>query len=170
MKKKSANRGSKNSTYIAIVIGIVIIGIATSYFYFIEQAKIRGESFGKQLEQIQTDLKELQTKYESDVRIWIEGGITKDELLEISDIHLQDFEALILRYDELEPPKSFMASVNLFKLSAEKQLESDKLLKKWIKTDDDSTRIRSDSLLQESFEYEMAALSSYNAAKGENQP
>ena len=169
MKKKSANRGSKKSTYIAIVIGIVIIGIATSYFYSIEQAKIKGESFGKQLEQIQTDLKELQTKYESDVRIWMEGDITKDELLEISDMHLQDFEALILRYDELEPPKPFMVSVNLFKLSTEKQLESDKLLKEWIKTDDDSSRIRSDSLLQESFEYEMAALSSYNAAKGENQ-
>jgi len=169
LKKKSANRGSKKSTYIAIVIGIVIIGIATSYFYSIEQAKIKGESFGKQLERIQTDLKELQTKYESDVRVWMEGDITKDELLEISDMHLQDFEALILRYDELEPPKPFMPSVILFKLSTEKQLESDKLLKEWIKTDDDSSRIRSDSLLQESFEYEMAALSSYNAAKVENQ-
>jgi len=99
----------------------------------------------------------------------MEGDITKDELLEISDMHLQDFEALILRYDELEPPKPFMPSVIRFKLSTEKQLERDKLLKEWIKTDDDSSRIRSDSLLQESFEYEMAALSSYNAAKVENQ-
>jgi len=33
---------------------------------------------------------------------------------------------------------------------------------------DDSARVRSDSLLQESFEYEMAALASYNLAKGQS--
>src|SRR3970282_1966250 len=55
-----------------------------------------------------------------------------------------------------------------FLVSAQTQLESDKQLVEWIKTGDDSARVRSDSLLQESFEYEMAALASYNLAKGQS--
>jgi len=45
------------------------------------------------------------------------------------------------------------------------QLESDKLLKKWIETGDNSTKIRSDEIMQQSFEYETSALASYNTAK-----
>lgn len=170
MKKKFKEKSSRKGIFIAVTVGIIIIGIAIFYFYAIEQAKIRGFSFGNKLEQIQTDLKDMQTKYESDVRIWKEGGMTKQQILEISDNHLQDLEELIPRYDGLEPPQAFAPSVALFKLSTEKQLESDKMLKRWIETGDDASLVRSDSLLQESFEYEMAALSSYKTAKGQNQP
>ncbi|MEK6866240.1 MAG: hypothetical protein AABX46_02220, partial [Thermoproteota archaeon] len=63
------------------------------------------------------------------------------------------------------PPKQFAPSVELFKLSTQTQLDSDKEFIEWIKTGNDSHKIRSDSLIQESFEYEMTALGEFNAAK-----
>ena len=40
----------------------------------------------------------------------------------------------------------------------------------WVKTDDDAAYIRSDALLQDSFEYEMAALAEYKLAQGPLNP
>jgi hypothetical protein len=44
-------------------------------------------------------------------------------------------------------------------------LESDQYLVEWIATNDTSHKIRSDALLQESFENEIAGLALYNEAK-----
>ena len=40
----------------------------------------------------------------------------------------------------------------------------------WVRTDEDSAHVRSDSLLQQSFEYEMAALSKFKLAQGQTNP
>jgi len=40
----------------------------------------------------------------------------------------------------------------------------------WVMTGDETARIRSDSLLQQSFEYEMAALSKFKSAQGQTNP
>ena len=78
---------------------------------------------------------------------------------------MSKMEKLILRYDLLTPPDSFATSVELFKLSTHSQIESDKSLIEWVKTGDENAKIRSDDLFQESFEYEMAALTKFNGAK-----
>ena len=41
-------------------------------------------------------------------------------------------EKIILRYDNLQIPQTFVSSVELFKLSSETQLESDKQMMEWI--------------------------------------
>jgi hypothetical protein len=74
-------------------------------------------------------------------------------------------EDILGRYDDLTPPQSFANSVELFKLSTQKQIESDRYLIEWIRTNDTSNKVRSDLLLQESFEDEMAALASFTKAK-----
>ena len=86
-------------------------------------------------------------------------------MLEISENHLIDLEKILKRYDSLTPPQAFTSSVELFKRSTQTQIESDKLLKEWIETGDNATKIRSDEILQQSFEYETSALASFNAAK-----
>ena len=141
------------------------LSIADTHFYSAEQLKIRGFTFGNNLESIQSDLKKLQNDFESKMIQWKEGDITLDKFLEFSNNHVEKVENLILRYDELYPPKSFISSVELFKLSTEAQLESDKELIKWMKTGDEGANSRADSLIQESFEYEMAALKKFNAVK-----
>ncbi len=164
MRKKPV-QPSKKGLYFAIVIGIVIIGLVIGVGYYVEQAKISGQRFGNNLEQIQSDLKKQILEYESKLTIWQEGGLTKQEMLEISENYLLELEKIVERYDKLTPPQAFTSSVELFKHSTQTQIESDKLLKIWIETGDNSTKIRSDELLQQSFEYETSALASYNTAK-----
>lgn len=164
MKKKPA-QPSKKGLYFAIVIGAVIIGLVIAVSYYVEQAKISGQRFGTNLEQIQSDLKKLVSDYESKLTSWQEGNLTKQEMLQISESHLTDLEKIIERYDKLDPPQAFAPSVEFFKRSTQTQFESDKLLKEWIDSGDNSTKIRSNELLQQSFEYETSAIDSFNAAK-----
>ena len=163
MKKKPVN--SKKGAYIAIVVGAIIIVLVVAFNYYLDQAKISGERFGNILQQIQKDLKNQVSDYESKIRMWQEGDLTKQEILQISENHLIELENILSRYDALLPPQAFVPSLKLFKLSTQSQLESDRLLKEWIETGDSSTKIRSDEILQQSFEYETSALASYNMAK-----
>ena len=164
MKKK------KKQNIAISIIGVTIIGLVIAYNYSAEQTKIKGFTFGKELEQIQEDLKKLQTNFSSKVVSWKEEEITTNEILAHSVDHVIKMEQLISRYDALLPPEPFTSSVELFKLSAETQLASDKEFIQWIESGDESNSIRSDALLQESFEYEMAALAKFNEVKRGNIP
>ena len=159
MKKK------KIQNIIIVGIVIIIIGAIGAYNYSVDQTKQKGLQFGIELEQIQEGIKDLQTKFYSEKTRWEEGDITKDELLQFYDEHLNEFNELISRYDKLTPPELFKSSVELLKISSETQLESDSEFIEWIKTGDESAKVRSDSQFQESLEYEMLGLVEFYSAK-----
>lgn len=166
MKQKSKKyKGFRK--YAVIIAAILIISMTVFYSDTADQAKLRGFEFGNNLQSIQDNLKKTQTNFESKVTMLKENNLSKEEFLSYAQTHFQEMEELILRYDRLATPDSFVNSVKLFKISTQTQSESDRQLIEWIKTGDDSAKVRSDSLFQESFEYEMAALSSYNLAKGQ---
>ena len=102
--------------------------------------------------------------------MWKEKSITKDQILEFADNHILRMKNIIAKYTDLQMPDAFSGSVKLFKLSTEAQLDSDQYLIKWIRNDDQSEKIRADELLQASFEYEMAALASFEKAKNNPNP
>lgn len=159
MKKK------KIQNITIVVIAIIIIGAITAYNFSVEQTKQKGLQFGTELEQIQEDVKELQIKFYSEKTKWEEGSISKEELLQFYEKHLKDFDEIISKYDKLSPPEMFKSSVELLKLSSESQLESDSQFIEWIKTGDESAKIRSDTQIQESLEYEMLGLVEFYSAK-----
>jgi len=144
---------------------ILVIGLVIIYYYSVEQTRIKGFTFGNNLQRIQEDLKKIQTDFQSEITVWEDGDISKDEFLEYSDAHISKMEELVFRYDALDPPEVFSSSVELFKLSTQSQLESDKEIIRWIQSGDMDAKIRSDSLMEESFGYEMAALAKFNAVK-----
>ncbi len=159
MSKKKRNR---------IILGIVVAGIVSlilGYSYSAEQTRIKGFNFGNNLQAIQEDLKKLETDFQSEITIFQEGDSSSEELLAISEKHFSELEELILRYDDLEPPETFVASVDLFKLSSQSQLEADKATLEWVLENDNSAKIRSESFTQEAFEYELSALAKFNDAK-----
>lgn len=150
-------------------IAIILLGVVIGYSYSADQEKLRGFTFGNELQAIQDELKEHQTNFNSRVTALDEGDYTKEALINYSEKHFANLEKLLQRYEILDPPDSFASSVELFRLSTESQLESDRQLILWIQNGDDSYKIRSDSLLQEAVDYELAALEKFNAAKrGEN--
>ena len=156
---------SKKQNIIIVSIAVIIIGAIGGYNYSADQTKQKGFRFGNELQQIQEEVKQSQTEFNSKVIQWKEGDLSQQGLEEYSKDHIEKLQNVILKYDDLIPPKQFEPSVELFKLSTQAQLDSDKEFIEWIKTGDDSHNIRSDSLIQESFEYEMTALGEFNAAK-----
>ena len=158
MKKKVQN-------IIIVIIAILIIGSIIAYNYSADQTKQKGFQFGVELEQIQKEIKELQTKFYSEKTRWEEGDISKEELLEFYEEHLKDFQEIISKYDKVSPPELFKSSVELLKISSETQLESDLQFIEWIKTGDESAKIRSDTQFQEALEYEMQGLVEFYSAK-----
>ncbi len=135
------------------------------YNYSAEQTRIKGFNFGNNLQVIQEDLKKIETDFQSEITLFQEGETSLVDFLEYSDMHISKIEELILRYDYLETPNAFTSSVDLFKLSSQSQLEADKETIQWIKNNDEGAKIRSDSLFQDAFEFELAALAKFNAAK-----
>ena len=159
MKKKK-----KQNITIAIIATAIVAGIIL-YNYSAEQTRQKGFVFGNDLEKIQDDVKDLQTQFYSKKAQWEEGSITKDELFQFYEKHVEEFEKIILRYDNLVPPETFKPAVDLLKLSSETQLNSDKQYIEWMKTGDESYKVRSDSQYQQSLEYEMTGLVEYYSAK-----
>ncbi len=161
MKKKK--KKIQNITIGAVAVLIVAAVIA--YNYSADQTRQKGLQFGIELEMIQEDVRQLQSAFYSEKVKWEEGDITREQLLEFYDVHVADFLALISEYDGLDPPELFSSSVELLKLSSETQLESDRQFIEWIRTGDESARIRSDARLQESLEYELHGLVEFYSAK-----
>ena len=119
MRKKTKNNIILSS--IAAIILIIVIG----YYYSVDQAKVRGFTFGNELQQIQEELKKLQTGFDSEITMLKEGDISKEKFLQYSKQHITQMEELYSRYDKLTVPASFISSVELFKLSTEMQIQSD---------------------------------------------
>lgn len=153
------------ATYIAAIAGAIIIVLAVLFAYSADQAKNRGKIFGDGLQTIQDELKQTQSEFYSTKTMLEEGSISKEEFVKFGKTHATKMQEIIKSYDLLSPPESFAKSVKLFQTSTQKQLESDQYLVEWIATNDTSHKIRSDALLQESFENEIAGLALYNEAK-----
>jgi len=111
--------------YAAIAVGVIIIGMSIFFVYSSDQAKERGKAFGKAVEFVQDDLRKLTHSFDSKVSMFKQGDISKGEFLEFTEKHEHEIGKIILRYNNLQIPQSFVSSVELFKLSAETQLESD---------------------------------------------
>ena len=95
MKKNKIQNITITAIGIIIIVGIIV------YNYSSEQTKQKGFQFGNEIAQIQEEVTELQTKFYSEKTQWDEGDITKEELLEYYDKHVEEFEKIISKYDNL---------------------------------------------------------------------
>ena len=156
--------------YAVISVGVIIIALSIFFVYSSDQAKERGKAFGKAIEFVQDDLRKQTHSFDSKVSMFKQGNMSKDEFLKFGDSHVIEMLKIILRYDNLQIPQPFVSAVELFKLSAETQLESDKYMIEWINTGDDTAQIRSDQLLHQSFVYEQSALLEFNLVQRQANP
>ena len=151
---------------ILILAGAVAIAAVVGWYqYEAEQTRQRGFAFGNDLQQIQADVKSLQNSFYASIDAWEEGSIDQERLLEELEEHLAEFDIILDRYDNLDPPEGFAGAVNLFRLSSQSQMESDSNYIQWLSSGDQAAKTRSDLQLKESFEMEMAALAEFNLAK-----
>ena len=156
--------------YAAIAVGVIIIGMSIFFVYSSEQAKMRGEAFSKAIEFIQEDHKNHMYTFDSKVAMFKRGDISRDDFLKFAEKHQSEMEKIILRYDNLQTPKPFIPSVELFRLSAETQFESEKYTIEWIRTGDETAQIRADQLWNQSIQYEQNALLEFNLVQRQTNP
>ena len=158
-KKKSSSK------FLPILIVVILIGISIYYFYSADQAKIRGFTFGNEIQMLQQEIHDEQSRFISSISKWEENAISDREMIRIGEEHIETFNKLLKEYDNLQPPDSFAKSVKLFKLSLEYQIESHEHRVEWIKSGDELELVRFQELTQLSFEAEQAGLKSFNDAK-----
>ena len=168
--KNRPKKKKQPSVRIAVSVGVVIIALSMFFVYSSEQAKIRGEAFSKAIEFVQEDLRKTYHSFDSKVSMFNQGNITKDDFLKFAEKHELEMEKIILRYDNLQTPQQFTPAVKLFKLSAETQFEADKYIIEWIRTGDDTARIRSISSYDQSLQYEQAGLFEFNLVQRQANP
>ena len=164
MKKKRLPN-PKRRLQISIVIGAIIVVIVIAISYNFDKAELKGQKFGDDLALIQSDLKNETQKFDYQLSLYEKNQLSRSDMLNITDKHIEKMQNFLIKYDNLNPPEPFVPSLQLFRLSTQTQLESDQLLREWVQTGDNVTRIKSDNLLQQSFQYEMNALQSFNSAK-----
>ena len=97
--------------YAAIAVGVIIIGMSIFFVYSSEQAKTRGQAFGKAIEFLQEDLRKQTHMFDSKVSMFKRSDIGKDEFLESTKNHENDMKKIILPYDNLQIPKPIMPSI-----------------------------------------------------------
>lgn len=166
--KKIKPPNPKRRLQMAIVAGVAIVASVIAVSYYLDQANLKGQRFGDNLALIQLDLKNETADFDGKLTMYEKGQIPRDQMVNITDSHIAKMENILTRYDTLDAPESFVPSLQLFRLSTQTQLESDNALKQWVLTGDNATRAKSDQLLQQSFQYEINALASYNNAKSGN--
>ena len=164
-KKKVQAPNPKRRLQYAIIIGVAIILAVIGVNYNLDLADLKGQKFGNDLALIQSDLHNETAAFDANLTAYEKGEITRDQMLNVTDTHIATMQKILDRYDNLNPPESFASSLKLFRLSTQTQIESDTFLKQWVLTGDNSTRAKSDQMLQESFQYEMNALQTYHNAK-----
>ena len=165
MLRKKSKKNKNSSRVLAVSIVLILIGISIFYFYSADQAKIRGYEFGNEIQTLQQDIHDEQSRFISSIARWEENTISDEEMIRIGDEHIDIFNQLLEKYDYLQPPDSFSRSVKLFKMSLEYQIESHEHRLEWIKSGDELELIRFQELTQLSFEAEQAGLKSFNDAK-----
>ena len=163
--RKKGKKKKNTSRFLAVSIAVILIGISVYYFYSADQAKIRGYAFGNEIQILQQEIHDEQSRFISSIAKWEENTIPDEEMIRIGDEHIDTFKKLLEKYDDLQPPDSFTRSIKLFKLSLEYQIESHEHRLAWIKNGDELELVRFQELTQLSFEAEQAGLKSFNDAK-----
>ena len=86
MKKKKIQNIS------ILTIAILIIGSIIAYNYSVDITKQKGLQFGNELNQIENNISDIQEKFYSEKIKWVEGDISKIELLKFYKIHVDNFK------------------------------------------------------------------------------
>ena len=150
----------------ALIVAAVAAALAAAALwqaYSAEQTRQAGAEFGTDLSRIQDDLRSMQDGFSDLSSGW--DRMDGREAGRLADEHLSAMASLVERYSELDPPPGFGPSVELFRMSAQSQLESDREYVLWLEGGGEGHRLRSDALLQDAFELETAALGKFERAK-----
>ncbi|MCY3853719.1 MAG: hypothetical protein OXF28_01125 [Thaumarchaeota archaeon] len=145
-----------------MLISISIISLSIFFVYNETSHQATCESSYNNLIKLQNQLKELQSKFDSNIKLFKNNMMNKDDVIKHSKSYGKNIENLINSYKRLDIPIEMHNSDILYKMSLDTQYKSNQLMIKWLNNQNDSNLIRSNYFLQNSFEYESGAITLYN--------
>lgn len=162
-RRKKKRRGAV--AVAAVAVAAAVAASVVGYSYYIDYLRAKGAAFSAEIESIQDDLAAMQEAFEAVAAGFEAGEIAEEELEARAEAHFESLDSLLKRYDALDPPAPFAASVDLFRLSAESQLERDREEVRWLLTGDAAHDERAGRLHQDAFAYELSALAEFKEAQ-----
>lgn len=161
MPKRRAKPRSQR-LLIAIALGIVAVAIGINAFFIAQTSA--SDRYIIELQEISDQSGAITQTYEDAIGRWQNGKIDNNEMLQITDDNLDQLQSLLSRLKSLDPPDKLKEGHELSVLSLEYELQSNKHMRNYIETGDESEFEKSSELLQLAISYESKAFASFAKA------
>ena len=153
---------SQRILVVTVFVGIVAAVLGAS-FMFMTQATNR-ENYVRTIQNVSDEARVLTQTYEDSIAKWQNSQTSKEQILQITDNHLENLNRLLTKLKSLEPPEKFRAAHELSILSLDHELQSDQHMRNYIETGKEEEREMSATLLQKAFDYEAKAFEEFSRA------
>jgi|GEM_PF-629385 len=147
-----------------IVIGGAIIAVVLGISFVLMTQATNNENYVKSIQIISDQSRAFTQTYENSISEWHDGEISSEEMLQITDNHLENLDGLLAKLRNMEPPEKFRLAHELSILSLSHELQSDKHMRNYIETGSDDEYDRSVEFLQKAYDYETQAFEEFNRA------
>ncbi len=154
----------KSKQFLVIVIGSAIIATTLGISFVLMTQATESENYVKSIQIISDQSRAFTQTYENSISEWHDGEISSEEMLQITDDHLEKLDGLLAKLRSMEPPEKFRLAHELSILSLSHELQSDKHMRNYIETGSDDEYDRSVEFLQKAYDYETQAFEEFNRA------
>jgi len=157
-------RDPKSQQILVVIVGVVIIAVVVGVsFIFMTQAT-NSENYIKTIQSVSEQSRAFTQTYEDSIAKWEDDQISMEEMLQITDSHLENLDGLLTKLKSMEPPEKFRAAHELSVLSLSHELQSDRHMRNYIETGNIDEYEISVELLQKAFDYETQAFEEFSRA------
>jgi hypothetical protein len=100
------------------------------------------------------DTNQMTQNYNEEVGKWKKGDYDNQQIVQITDSYLPQYDQLIAKASSLSTPEKFQNALDLYIKSLNSERESNALFGEFIKTGDSSLNDTSTNLLSDAYKYE----------------
>ncbi len=154
----------KSKQFLVTVIAGAIIATVVGISYVLMTQATDKENYVRLIQIISDRSREFTQAYENSITEWNDGEISREEMLQITDNHLEHLNGLLAELRSMEPPEKFRLAHELSILSLNHELQSDMHMRNYIETGNDDEYDRSVEFLQKAFDYETQAFEEFSRA------
>jgi len=159
-----ARKVRKSQQTLVIIVGAVIIAIVIGVSFVLMTQATNSDNYVKTIQSISDQSRIFTQNYEDSIARWKDGQISKEEMLRITDRHLETLDGLITKLKNVEPPEKFRMAHDLSILSLNHELQSDQHMRNYIETGNNDEYEMSVELFQKAFDYEKQAFDEFRRA------
>lgn len=157
-------RDPKSQRILVVTVCVGIVAAVLGISFVLMTQTTNGENYIRTIQSVSDESRALTQPYEDSIAKWQNWQISKEEILQITDRHLENLDRLLTKLKSQEPPEKFHTAHELSILSLGHELQSDQHMRNYIETGKEEERKMSATLLQRAFDYETQAFEEFSRA------